>query len=145
MPVTLLTVITYSPVGRLGLCRFTPTLFEGSVNCKSRVVDDEVPNPRYNECICYISPFLCLRRQKLQQAVDAGRIEYHSASSAVPPMAWVVVGQVYPSRPVVRPDSSSSSICRIRRNTPSDGLVGASLLVVALGYGRRAFSTERHR
>ena len=34
-------------------------------------------------------------------------IEYRSASSAVPPMAWAVVGRMYPSRPVVRLDSSS--------------------------------------
>ena len=49
-------------------------------------------------------------------AVDAEMIEYRSASVAVPPMAWAVVGLVYPSWPVVRPDCSSSSICRIQRN-----------------------------
>ena len=37
------------------------------MNGKPRVVYDEVPNPRYNEYICYISPFLCLRGQKLQK------------------------------------------------------------------------------
>jgi hypothetical protein len=30
--------------------------------------------------------------------------EYRKASAAIPPMAWAVVGPVYPSRPVVRPD-----------------------------------------
>jgi hypothetical protein len=34
-------------------------------------------------------------------------MEYRSASSAVPPMAWADTGLMYPSRPVVRPDSSS--------------------------------------
>ena len=52
-------------------------------------------------------------------AVDAEVIEYRSASAAVhpSPWRWLVVGPVYPSRPVVRPASSSSPICRIRRNT----------------------------
>jgi hypothetical protein len=39
------------PVGIL--CRFIPTLYKGSVNDKSRVVYDEIPNPCYNEYICY--------------------------------------------------------------------------------------------
>ncbi len=34
-------------------------------------------------------------------------IQHRIASSAVPPTAWAVVGPVHPSRPVVRPDSSS--------------------------------------
>ncbi len=61
---TLLTVMAYSPVGRLR--RFISTLYEGSVNGKSRVVYDEVPNPCYKENICYISAFLFLCGQKLQ-------------------------------------------------------------------------------
>ncbi len=85
--------MTYSPVERLR--RFTSTLYKGRLNGKSKVVYDEVPNPCYNKYICYISPFLCLRGQKLQQ-------ECRSASSAVPPMAQAVVGPVYPSQPVVR-------------------------------------------
>ncbi len=46
-------------------------------------------------------------------------VEYCSASSAVPPMAWAVSGLMSPSRPVVRPDSSSIcySLRRMRRNT----------------------------
>jgi hypothetical protein len=62
--------MTYSPVGRLR--RFTSTLYKGSVNSKCRVVYDEVPNPCYYEYICYISPFLCLRGQKLQQVMHPG-------------------------------------------------------------------------
>jgi hypothetical protein len=45
--------------------------------------------------------------KRLGPAVDAEMKEYRSASSAVPRMAWAVVGLMYPSRPVVRPDSSS--------------------------------------
>ncbi len=37
--------------------------------------------------------------------VDAGMVEYHSASSAYPPMAWAGAGLMYPSRTVVSPDS----------------------------------------
>ncbi len=48
---TLLTVMTYSPVGRLR--RFTSTLYKGSVKGKFRVIYGEVPNPCYNEYICY--------------------------------------------------------------------------------------------
>ncbi len=40
-------------------------------------------------------------------AVDAEMIEYSSASSAVLPMAWAVVGPMSPGRSVVRPDSLS--------------------------------------
>ncbi len=48
------------------------------------------------------------------QAVDAEIIANRNASSVVPPMANAVVSLVYPSRPVVRPESTSSSMCRIR-------------------------------
>ncbi len=36
-----------------------------------------------------------------------GLVEYRGASYAVPPMEWAVSGLMSPSRPVVRPDSSS--------------------------------------
>jgi hypothetical protein len=57
---TLLTATIYSPVGSLR--RFTSTLCKGlgGVNGSSKVVYDEVPNPCYNECSCYISPSLRL-------------------------------------------------------------------------------------
>ena len=45
----------------------------------------------------------------MRAAADAEMIEYRSASAAIPPMAQAVVDQVYPSRPMVRPDCSSSS------------------------------------
>ena len=38
--------------------------------------------------------------------VNVEMIEYRSASSAVPSMAWAVSGLMSPSRPVVRPDCS---------------------------------------
>jgi hypothetical protein len=41
---------------------------------------------------------------------DAEMKEVSSASSAVPLTAWAVVGLMYPSRPIVCPDSSSSII-----------------------------------
>ncbi len=54
--VTILTVISYIPLGDYGC--FISTLYKGCVNGKSRVVYDELPSPYYNEYICYISP-LC--------------------------------------------------------------------------------------
>ena len=65
LKVTLFTVISYSPLGDCAVSHIP--LYEGNVNSKSRVVYDEVPNPCYNEYICYISPLLCLRGQELQQ------------------------------------------------------------------------------
>ena len=50
--------------------------------------------------------------------------------------------RVYPSRPVVRPDSSTSSIRRSCRNTPSGGLVGAAPLGVASVYGHSPFGAD---
>ena len=49
---------------------------------------------------------------------------------------------VYPSRPVMRPDSPSSSIRRLCRNTPSGGLVGAASRVVASVYGHFPFGAD---
>ena len=80
----------------------------------------------------------------MRAAVDAEMIEYRSASVAVPPMAYAVVGHVYLSRTVVRPDSSTSlsSIRGLCRNTPSDGLVGAAPLGVASVYGHSPFVAD---
>ena len=52
---------------------------------------------------------------------------------------------MYPSRPVVRPDSSSSSIQRLCHNTPrpSGGLVGAAPLGVASVYGHSPLGATR--
>ena len=53
---------------------------------KSAVVYVEAPNPCYNERICYISPLLCLRGQKLQHMAHAqglGRVG-NAASAALP-------------------------------------------------------------
>ncbi len=44
--------------------------------------------------------------QRCCPAVVAEMIEYRCASYAIPPIAWPRVGPMYPSRPVVRPDSS---------------------------------------
>ena len=60
-----ITVISYSPLGDCAVSHIP--LYKGNVNGKSTVVYDEVPNPCYNEYICYISPLLCLRGRKLQQ------------------------------------------------------------------------------
>ena len=62
-----ITVISYSPLGDCAVSHIP--LYKGNVNGKSTVVYDEVPNPCYNEYICYISPLLCLRGQELQQRV----------------------------------------------------------------------------
>jgi len=59
-----ITVISYSPLGDCTVSHIP--LYKGSVNGKSTVVYDEVPNPCYNEYIRYISPLLCLRGQELQ-------------------------------------------------------------------------------
>ena len=61
-----ITVISYSPLGDCTVSHIP--LYKGSVNGISAVVYDEVPNPCYNEYICYISPLLCLHGQKLQQS-----------------------------------------------------------------------------
>ena len=45
---------------------FIREVCKGSVNGKSTVVHDEVPNPCYNEYTCYNSLLLCLHRQKLR-------------------------------------------------------------------------------
>ena len=76
-------------------------------------------------------------------AVDEKMIEYRSGIAAVPPMAWAVVGPVYPSRPVVRLDCLSSSMSSsIRCNTPSGGLVGAAPQVVSSVYGLPPFGAD---
>ena len=49
-----ITVISYSPLGDCAVSHIP--LYKGNVNGKSIVVYDEVPNPCYNEYICYISP-----------------------------------------------------------------------------------------
>ncbi len=54
-----------------------PLQGKGSVTGKSRVIRDEVSNPFYHEYIRYISPFLCLRGQKLQQQ-HIGRVDFHN-------------------------------------------------------------------
>ena len=59
-----ITVISYSPLGDCAVSHIPR--YKESVNGKSKVVYDEVPNPCYNEYICYISPLLCLRGQELQ-------------------------------------------------------------------------------
>ena len=63
-----ITVISYNPLGDCTVSHIP--FYKGSVNGKSTVVYNEVPNPCYNEYICYISQLLCLRGQELQQMTD---------------------------------------------------------------------------
>ncbi len=68
------------------------------------------PRRMRRRCPCSSSPGrLVVTDQCLGPIVECGdKLEYRSASSAVPPTALAESGLMYPSRPVVRPDSSST-------------------------------------
>ena len=82
---------------------------------------------------------------RVRAAADEELTEYRSASVAVPLMAEAVVGHVYPSRPVVRPDSSTSSISRLCQNRHDLGMPRPELdmtsesdwISVSTGLGRQ--------
>ena len=54
--------------------------------------------------------------------------EYRSASCAVPPMAWPIAGQMFSSRPVVRPNSPHVLKCRILRNKQKNANIDFQIL-----------------